>query len=152
RILENINDMHKPEAIRILQFLTFTNGPLRLEDVVEVLAVNLEGTPKFDPQNRMPDPTEILKCCRSLIILAPAGHGMSMQVQLAHLSVKEFLMSANVGDTFSEHFTVFRANETIATVCLGYLSSIEGSGETVIIERFPLAQYASRIWTYSAKR
>jgi hypothetical protein len=55
RILDTIPDEHKSYAVRILQFLTFSERPLSVEEMVDAIAVNIDGDPYFDLHNRMPD-------------------------------------------------------------------------------------------------
>jgi ankyrin repeat protein len=71
RILDSIPDEHKPYAIRILQFLTFSERPLRIKEAVDAIAVDTEGDQHFNPHYRMPIPQEISYYCSSLVVVIP---------------------------------------------------------------------------------
>src|SRR5690606_5886008 len=72
--------------------------------------------------------------------------------QLAHLSVKEYFLSEQVEVSFSKHLAVFKSHEVISTVCLTYLLSMKKEeGDERWEMNFPLARYAARQWTISAK-
>src|SRR5271170_3834860 len=58
RILHSIPSEYKQNAIRILQFLTYSERPLSIEEAVDAIAVGTEGDPYFNPRYRMPDPRE----------------------------------------------------------------------------------------------
>ncbi|KAK0289076.1 hypothetical protein LTR35_000451 [Friedmanniomyces endolithicus] len=66
RILRSIPEVHRARAIRILQFLTFAEHPLRLEGIVDAIAVDLEQIPAFESENRLLDPREIAGYCSGL--------------------------------------------------------------------------------------
>jgi hypothetical protein len=56
RILSNIPKGYRKSAIRILQFLTFSERPLRLDETVDAIAVFPDRTPAFEHKNRMRRP------------------------------------------------------------------------------------------------
>jgi hypothetical protein len=56
RILNAILSNHKPYATRILQFLTFLEEPMTIEEIVDVISVNTEDELYFNPKKRMPVP------------------------------------------------------------------------------------------------
>jgi hypothetical protein len=58
RIIANIPPEHKRVVTRILQFLTFSDRPLNLDEAVDTIAVDT-STLRFDPENRIPVPEEI---------------------------------------------------------------------------------------------
>jgi hypothetical protein len=61
-----------PYATRILQFLTFSDRPLRIEEAIDVLAVDTEGDQYFDIKDRLSDPLEISRYCSSLVVVVSA--------------------------------------------------------------------------------
>ena len=70
RILCNIDEQFNHcnrEVLKILQWLTFSARPLRLEEVAEILAIDVHQTPRFDPERRWPEPRDIIRICSSLI-------------------------------------------------------------------------------------
>ena len=73
----------------MLQWLALSYHPMKLDEVVEVLAIDFDvDPPKFDIDNRFPDPSDLLHICGSLVT-----HTASGELELAHFSVKEYLMS-----------------------------------------------------------
>ena len=72
RILCNIdNDYshYNRQILKILQWLTFSLRPLELKELAEIVAIEVDQIPRFDPQRRMPEPRDMLTMCSSLIIL-----------------------------------------------------------------------------------
>ncbi|KAM0802159.1 ankyrin repeat-containing domain protein, partial [Usnea florida] len=102
---ENYSD-YNMQILKLLQWLTFSARPLRLEEFVETFAIDTNKTPRFDPERRLPEPRDVLTLCSSLITLS--GHddddsdgesdtGSSFAyVRLAHFSVKEYLVSDRI--------------------------------------------------------
>ncbi|KAL9097530.1 MAG: hypothetical protein Q9165_000426 [Trypethelium subeluteriae] len=60
RIVDCIPASQKDNMIRILQFLLYSERPLRLEEAVDAIIVDPEDDEMFQPGNRMPRPEEIL--------------------------------------------------------------------------------------------
>lgn len=50
RILESIPKNYKDKATRLLQFLTFSEQPLRIDEAVDAVAVKIGDKPNFDPK------------------------------------------------------------------------------------------------------
>ncbi|KAL8723175.1 MAG: hypothetical protein Q9181_007337 [Wetmoreana brouardii] len=61
-------------AFKILQWLAYSARPLGLEELAEVIAIDVEGSPRFDPANRFPEPRDILMICSSLVTLDSSTH------------------------------------------------------------------------------
>ncbi|KAI3336945.1 hypothetical protein HD806DRAFT_23229 [Xylariaceae sp. AK1471] len=126
RILGSIPTRHKDTAKRILQFLTFSEHPLLLEEVVDAIAVDM-SLQKFDPGDRMPVPEEVSIYCSSLIVIARrevdnyGRQGSWVEIRLAHLSVQEYLVSNRLDNDLARDFEVTIAKASIAKVCLVYL-------------------------------
>lgn len=61
QILANIDEEHLVEVMKILRALTATKESLTLEDIVEILAVDLECTPPcFNVDSRLLDARNVL--------------------------------------------------------------------------------------------
>jgi len=153
RILHSIPAKHKQNAIRILQFLTFSKRPLRIEEAVDVIAVDTEGGQYFDPKRRMPNPYEISRYCSSLVVVVPAkdhSHDKGdkpMELRLAHFSIKEYLTSSRLQEDVAQHFQEVATQASIAAVCLAYLLHLNQNIPIEEIRKtFPLAQYSARYW------
>lgn len=59
RIFANIDEEYQQHVLHILQWLAFSVRPLRLEDVSEVVAIDVNDTPQFDPLMQLPDPPDV---------------------------------------------------------------------------------------------
>ena len=161
RILSGIPQNIKRKAIRILQFLAFSERPLRIEEAVDAIAVDTKGDTKgdqyFNPKRRMPNPQEITRYCSSLVVVVSTkGHsydkdGGHLELHLAHFSVKEYLMSDQLDKRIAQDFQEVAAKVSIATVCLAYLLHLDQDFLIKEIkETFPLAQYSARHWMINA--
>ncbi|RKK66735.1 hypothetical protein BFJ69_g15137 [Fusarium oxysporum] len=145
RILQCIPPDRKHKAIRLLQFLVFSERPLTLKEAVDVVAVRIDSRPGyFDSDDRLPCPSEITKFCPSLVSIINGSHGGQdavEEVQLAHFSVKEYLQKCQV-----QGFLHAEASIVITQTCLAYLTSLEENGIAIIKSQFPLAKYAAENW------
>ncbi|KAK1961506.1 purine and uridine phosphorylase [Colletotrichum sublineola] len=147
RILQNIPQNRRKKTVRLLQVFAYSKQPLTLQECVDVIAVRVDGAQSFDPKDRLPEPTDILRFCPSLVVLMKTpgtarGGGL---LQLAHFTVKEYLLHGVEG---------FRGAEpsiSITETCLFYLSSVEEIRSSEITRLFPLARYAARNWMDHAR-
>jgi len=98
-ILATIPQEYQHYTTQILQFLTYSEPPLRIGQAVDAITVQPDEIYRFNIKNRMPDPQEISKFCSSLVVVTSERSGsdsdeledcddISMQIQLAHYSVK----------------------------------------------------------------
>jgi hypothetical protein len=161
RILRNINLDDQLDAIKILQWLVYSARPLRIEEVVEVLATEPKSKPRFDPDRRFPEPHEILSICSSLTTTEVATHevvGIGKieveEIRLAHFSVKEYLVS----DRICEEAKIYKmqemsANAAISEICLAYLLQFDKQDPLTIevFKDFPLLQYSAKYWMHHAR-
>ena len=54
QILLQIDEEYQPEVLKTLQAITVTEKPLTLQEIVEIIAVDLDANPpQFDPDNRL---------------------------------------------------------------------------------------------------
>ncbi|KAL6904045.1 hypothetical protein GGI43DRAFT_432684 [Trichoderma evansii] len=146
RILQSIPKERKKKTIRLLQFLVFSERPLTLEEAVDIIAVrHNEGL--FEAQDRLPCPEEITGYCSSLVsLIQPSKPTAVLKLQLAHFSVKEYLLIHDSPD-----FIYPNPRVTITKTCLAYLATIPHASIATIKRQFPLAQYAAQIWMDHAK-
>ncbi|KAF2740332.1 hypothetical protein EJ04DRAFT_424663 [Polyplosphaeria fusca] len=100
RVLSAISEDDSEYAIRILRWLTFSAQPLSIEAIAEVIAINVEREPAFEPDEVLEDPSEVLNICSSLVTITTEKdnrHGKPKEVvALAHYSVKEYLLSDRI--------------------------------------------------------
>ena len=155
RILCGLNQSYKREILHVLQWLTFSRRPLRLEEIAEAFAFDVgnEMMAKFNCENRLSDPEEILEICASLVdcVNSFEDYNDEYKVRLAHFSVKEYLVSDRIRTGSAAFFGVRQesANAAIATTCLSCLhmyDQISFPNWTDFSNEFSLAQYSARHW------
>ncbi|KAJ5933712.1 hypothetical protein N7454_006041 [Penicillium verhagenii] len=165
RILANIEKEYRQDALTLLQFLTYSERPLTLEEAVDAIAVDLDCYPSFDPMLRMPQPREILRVCSSLVSLVSRKDGDDTveELQLAHFTVQQYLESDQIQKALSQEDLEFAskfqtglmratAKGILARTCLAYLSQLDGSMTINEIQtEFPLARYSAQYWIDHAK-
>jgi ankyrin repeat domain-containing protein 50 len=165
RILLGIDEIHQPEVMKVLHALTASEGQLTLEEVVEILATDLEATPpRFEPDSRLLDPRTILSMCSSLVTTSRAeqwGAFGGKALRLAHASVADYLTRPNPSGPSHFHFTRNSARQFLAQTCLAYLLNPEFSGgdngltRTQVGQRlkaFPFLRHAVNIWPMYLKK
>ena len=142
-MIENIPQSRKDKAIRLLQFLVYSNTPMKLPEAVDIVAIRA-GSDKqsFDVKDRMPIPSEILGYCPGLISIV---HDDSLVVHLAHVSVKEYLLRGNV-----EGFMGIQAQVNIVKLCLTYMSSTLPYRDGHV-KKFTLLRSAASMYSRFAK-
>jgi hypothetical protein len=157
-MLQAIPDEYKQTATRILQFLTYSARPLRIEEAVDAIAVDVNMSPYFSPKNRMPEPLEITRYCSSLVVIVSKKNNSQDQsdgyaeLQLAHFSVKEFLRSTQSNNDVGQVFQDATASASIARVCVAYLLHLENKLTLDEVRKsFPFAQYSARLWIDHAR-
>ncbi|KAF8517231.1 hypothetical protein JB92DRAFT_2679081, partial [Gautieria morchelliformis] len=141
KILSDILEDDRQDALTLLKWLAFSVRPISLDEAVEVLATDptAEDCPLFDPRRRLRHAQEILIICSSLVITtAPAVMVRNIEVntneasgskhnnnldggrvspteelRLAHFSVKEYLISEHLckGETTISFYSF---NKTMA--------------------------------------
>lgn len=71
QVFYGIQQCYQKEASKVLQSLMATVELLSLEEIVDILAVDLDASPtRFDLDARLIDPRSILSLCPSLITTA----------------------------------------------------------------------------------
>jgi len=150
RIPGSIDEDHYKYAFKILQWLTYSARPIRPEEVAETAAIDVEGSPRFDPENRLLEPLDILTICASLISFdhqTDKGE-RKIIVRLAHFLVKEYLVSERMRQSTAKQYSVreINANISIYSDCLVYLTDANGSrlSNAELPIEYPLARYAMR--------
>ncbi len=157
RILLNIPDEYSDYAIRILHWLSHSLRPLSLDELSEIVAVNLQGEPWFDPDAVFPEQDDLLAVCSNLVTLESPGNRkvVSPVVRLAHFSVQEYLISERMKNLPARKYSVtyLAANETIAATCVAYLLQFDERETTSpdLLEARPLVRYAATCWTQHAR-
>lgn len=152
RIFDRIYPQYKPNAIRLLQLLTYSERPLRLEEAVDAIAIEPTAKPSFDPRNRLQLPTEITRYCSSFVSLARRYDGTRKtqvtEIQLAHFSVQEYLLSNRLDPTISKQLDKNAAAIAVVDLCLSYLLELDTSLKLdQIFELYPFAEFSAQHWS-----
>jgi hypothetical protein len=161
RILCNIGKEYCVEALKILQWLSYSARPLLLTEIVDVIAVDINCELPFDPERRLLEPLDILTICSSLVTVAPGtiknelGKITRMEVRLAHFSVKEYLVSKRIqaGPASRYGMRDIEAHTSIAQICIAYFLHLDKPGipSQQIVKDFPLARYAANYWPHHTR-
>ncbi|CEO59716.1 hypothetical protein PMG11_04381 [Penicillium brasilianum] len=172
RILASIDENYRAYALRILQFLTYSERPLTIQEAVDIVVIDPNGHPLFDPMLRMPNPQDIVRVCSTLVTLVvkESGRGRmesSTEIRLSHFSVLQYLRSNRIERAFSpkgsECSMIFQnglnesnARREITRVCLAYLSHLHMQASKKNIRwhskmNFPFSNYAAQYWMDHAR-
>lgn len=148
RILLNIPEEHRGDAMTILQWLAFSVRPLNLNEIAEVLAIDCDDQdPCFDPDQRLREPRDILDICSSLVALSDGKTG---SLSLAHLSVRDYLLSERItnGPACQYHLNPVDGEARISRACLIYLLHFDSpnSLQNRTPETLSLGRYAALFW------
>jgi hypothetical protein len=148
RIILGISEENKADVIKLLQWLCYSMVPITLEMAADILATGYSdelGRCHFDSDERPPEVDDILLICSSLVSL-----GEDRMLQLAHFSVKEYLISDRIGyllKTTDYNISSSIANLNIAELCLAYIMDSSPNINTVGSRKlFPLYDYANYKW------
>ena len=156
RILNDINNANRTHAYRLLQCLAVALRPLRVEELAEVLAfdLNTAGLPKLNADWRWEDQEEaVLSACSSLVsVIIDDG---SRVVQFSHFSVKEFLTSNRLASCMEEvsqfHIPIEPSHAILAQACLGVLLCLDDTTTEDSAKSIPLYRYAAEYWVGHAR-
>jgi ankyrin repeat protein len=154
RILENVPEGYSTQIARILNLLIWSDWDFEMDELVDAVATDLDQDPAFDTRNRMPVPRDILRLCSSLITVSSKKY--SENVQLAHFSVKEYLVSNHAPEGFEFLLSETVSRSHLARLCLTYLicvshlfkldQSVQAIDTDKIYVEFPFVLYSSNHW------
>ncbi|KAF7981785.1 hypothetical protein HWV62_31871 [Athelia sp. TMB] len=151
----------RSEVLQILQWLAFSIRALSIEEIADVVSIDLhaENGPSYDPDLKYGNPMVLLTICSGLVALADApADGYTWKsdpsvrtiVKLAHFSVKEYLLSAQIGAGNGAFFGINErlSHSIITQTCLAYLLNFDklDSINEENYRSFPLAPYAAEFW------
>ncbi|CAG8979376.1 hypothetical protein HYALB_00002502 [Hymenoscyphus albidus] len=119
RVLERVNRSSKQNQVLVLRTLNrivYANEPLTTTQLLQALAVN-KGERSFD-SSAMTTEEELLNWCSSLV----RRNRLSSRLELAHFTVKEFLLAINPDETpdLSE-YRLSNGHTILAEVSIGFL-------------------------------
>jgi hypothetical protein len=167
RMLLNIDEEYGQEALNALLWLAFSERPLRLEEAAEAIVVNPQSNPPFDPEEKLPDPRNVLQILGSLAVVFSNDLVNDQQqlsglkgvevIKLAHFSVKEYLLSERIlrGPASKFAASTIVTHRFIAESCVQYILYYCGSDSKALTSEdlvsFPLLQYACQFWYVHVK-
>ena len=175
RILQGIESAEqRQDAITALRWLCFSKAPLYRSQIVEVLAIENGDSGGFYPDERLPDPADIMVICSSLISCSEIDeeidtsplsssnhwsryyekHDLIMdktRIRLAHFSVKEYLLSDQCLLKFG--FQEPACHMAMTEQCLHYLLYLYENLPLTeeLIAQHPLSRYAAEYWWQHAR-
>ena len=129
RILLGIPENCHHEAHAVLQWLTYSKRPMNIAEVAEAIAVDRDNQ-TFEIENRMFDIFSVLDICSSLVTLSEGKTTLkkdqaegTRKLQLAHYSVKEYMVSSRIQSSHAKKFAIkeTEAHEYMGEACLIYL-------------------------------
>lgn len=140
RMLSSINDLVRDQAKTMLQWLAFALRPLSLDELHETRLIDPSARDNIDWDDTC-SPGEIIAILGSLVQVDKGC------VELAHLSVKEYLISdraAKISPFFSLEYNI--AHHFIAQSCLVCLVAYARSARKHTDKRDSLLGYAAKTW------
>ncbi|KAF9060541.1 ankyrin repeat-containing domain protein [Rhodocollybia butyracea] len=141
---------HADDAGRLLRWLTYAFEPLSIAQVTEILAVELDEQ-IFDPAARSLElETGVYDILDSTLIVV----NINNIVQLAHNSVKEFLVASKGQQHLVGLIEINEqlAHSTICQTCLIYLLQFKSEQGYEFEKDYPLSIYAARYWPSHMRR
>jgi hypothetical protein len=162
KIIAGIDESYRYYTLRILQFLTYSERSLTMQEVIGIVIVDPTGNPSFYSNLRMPNHQDIMRVCSSMVSLVTRRDGVS-KLQLTHFSVQQYVRSERIRKTFSDTtlevgeifhkgINEFNARASMTMICLPYLShlgQVSASGQRD--DTFPFVGYSARYWMSHAK-
>lgn len=137
-----------------MQWIAFAKRPLALEEVAEA-ATTQPGLEDIDPDDKLYDPHDVLRICRSLVLLSEekvficGKFEVRRIVRFAHASVREYLLSDHITRGSAAGFSLSekQSHEQLGQCCLSVLLR-NGARHQVAPdpEVMPLLRYAAEFW------
>ena len=100
RILLNIDEQYKQEALAALTWLVASQRVLTVKELAEAVSIETDSEDPFDPSNRLFEPNTICNVLSGLISL------VQNKIRLAHFSVEEYLVSDRIAKSRASHFYI----------------------------------------------
>ena len=153
-MLCDIPEEYSDYAVTILRWLVYAFMTLQLDEVGEVVAFELAGSPRFDPDARFLDNRDLVDICSGFVQMEKLSISQSKFVKLAHYSVKEYLIAEKRGIQRLQRYSLpaIQSHQQIAAACLVYLlhqESLDPSKSTAA--NYPLLIYARESWHSHAR-
>lgn len=173
RILSDIDDVLRSDAMKLLRWLAYAQSPPTLAELTEIPIIDPSGpgSVRVDDRGGLEDALDIL----SGLVIVEASDGRrnryhpgsrtqkcqtdlrkshDTKVRLAHFSVKEFLESERIATSSLKDFHLrgVREHDSLAQTCLTYLLHYSSDGSRTMSEKdlaiYPLLEYAAQSWPF----
>ncbi len=149
RILEAIyeNGNYVPVS-KILQLLVCSNEPPTVAEAAEIITVELDSTPQVDLERRLVDPDDLMTMCSALVVLEiqeDSIDGRRAVLRLAHISIREFLLSTRIQRVPVSHWYVddISSHLYIARLFVAYLLFLDIDIDKCVDHAWPYTQLQS---------
>ena len=102
RVLCSIEDFLVQDARRVLMFVCYSLQPPSVQEIIEVIAVDLNESMRLETKRRLQDANDIRAICPGLLEfetplpVAPGKRSEPPKVYIAHFSIKEYLESGRI--------------------------------------------------------
>ncbi|KAL5462753.1 hypothetical protein PMIN06_001446 [Paraphaeosphaeria minitans] len=151
-ILSAISEEDSDYAIRILQWLTFSERPMSVEEIAEVVALDAARDPSFERNEVLEDPLDVLNICSSLVTVTVVL--TRRIVALAHYSVQEYLLSDRIKEGLAKQYGMEKneCQTSITVGCLKYLAQLQQPLSEETLQAFALAPYVARFWSHHLRK
>ncbi|KAF5857290.1 hypothetical protein ETB97_005974 [Aspergillus alliaceus] len=156
--ITEIDEEHADLVVKVLKWLTYSARPLCVAELAEIATID-DKSGQFNHDQRLVDPLDILNICPSIFVAtAPDGprhqslndRKTQQKVRLAHLSVKEFLVSDRIRTGPAKHCALSArdAHAVTARDCLAYLLQFRCPYTSIpdTVKSSPLLSYATNYW------
>jgi hypothetical protein len=175
QIILRIDESYRENALRVLQFLAFAARPVTFAEAAEVLTIDLDGE-CYDRERKLDKPGDLMSLCSTLVTRASisevdfkavmtqtvyneyrAIHTDCWMIRLAHLSVKDYLLSERIKSSELSSFALETkiANSLIAQVCIAYMMHLpfapgwcDRKTLQTRLREWPFYHYAVHYWPY----
>ncbi|OTA91063.1 hypothetical protein M434DRAFT_22639 [Hypoxylon sp. CO27-5] len=153
RILARVSRADLESARRILLWVSFAVTPLTLEEIRTAIAIE-SSIDHLDEESLLRSPHDILDLVGGLVNVTSQGH-----VTLAHMSVKDYLLSTRIRDSQVTSYFALSADDSSSTLfqcCMTYISfadfkegpAISSDSYLQRLRKFPLLRHAAISWPY----
>lgn len=156
-ILHEINPLHQNLALAALRWLTFSQQPLLMEELIEACTISLGGGGQLIEEHRL-SPKQMLTLLPNLISMESTGIDVSHEhgerdtdatsiVAFAHFSVKEYLLGG-MATSLQTRFDLGSnlSHGYLARSCVAYL--VNTNTAELRTAYFPLREYAWELWSF----
>ena len=107
RILVNIDEQYKQEALVALTWLVASRRVLTVEELAEAVSIEADSEGVFDPFNRLFEPNTICSVLSGLVSIVQSHTPRRLgNIRLAHFSVEEYLVSDRLAKSRASHFHI----------------------------------------------